>query len=97
MSAARPATAQRAVPASSFMLIGILALLWGCNWPVLKVGVTELAPLTFRAASLPFAGIGLFFGGWWVLSAKNWFKGPVRMGTEAELERIEGGMLPAET
>jgi len=59
MSAARPATAQRAVPASSFMLIGMLALLWGCNWPVLKVGVTELAPLTFRAASLPFAGIGL--------------------------------------
>ena len=41
------------------MLIGMLALLWGCNWPVLKVGVTELAPLTFRAASLPFAGIGL--------------------------------------
>src|SRR5260370_5789357 len=59
MSAARPATAQRAVPPSSFMLIGILALLWGCNWPVLKVGVTELAPLTFRAASLPFAGMGL--------------------------------------
>ena len=28
-----------------------------------------------------FAGIGLVFGGWWALSAKNWFKGPVRMGT----------------
>ena len=38
-----------------------------------------------------FAGIGLFFGGWWVLSANNWFKGPVRMGTEAELEQIERG------
>lgn len=59
MSAARPATARRAVPASSLMLIGILALLWGCNWPVLKIGVTEMAPLTFRAMSLPFAGIGL--------------------------------------
>lgn len=41
------------------MLIGILALVWGCNWPVLKLGVTELAPLTFRATTLPFAGIGL--------------------------------------
>ena len=41
------------------MLIGILALVWGCNWPVLKVGVTELPPLTFRAASLPFAAICL--------------------------------------
>ncbi len=31
----------------------------------------------------------MLFGGWWVLSAKNWFKGPVRMGTEEELERLE--------
>ena len=59
MSAAHPATAQRAVPASSFMLIGMLALLWGCNWPVLKVGVTELAPLTFRAASPKTLAIAL--------------------------------------
>src|SRR5207253_34600 len=29
------------------------------------------------------------FGGWWVLSAKRWFKGPIRQGDEAELERIE--------
>jgi amino acid transporter len=31
----------------------------------------------------------LLFGGWYVLSAKKWFKGPIRMGTEEELERIE--------
>ena len=31
----------------------------------------------------------LLFGGWYVLSAKKWFKGPIRMGDEAELERIE--------
>jgi hypothetical protein len=36
-----------------------------------------------------FAGIGLVFGGWWVLSARKWFKGPIRQGTEEELERIE--------
>src|SRR4029077_13288286 len=36
-----------------------------------------------------FAGIGLFFGGWWVVSAHKWFKGPVRMGTEEELQRLE--------
>jgi hypothetical protein len=28
--------------------MAILTLVWGCNWPVLKMGVTELAPLTFR-------------------------------------------------
>jgi drug/metabolite transporter (DMT)-like permease len=35
----------------------MLALLWGCNWPVIKMGVNELAPLTFRALSLPFAAL----------------------------------------
>ena len=37
----------------------MLALVWGCNWPVLKLGVTEIAPLTFRALTLPFAALGL--------------------------------------
>jgi len=49
-----------------------------------------------------FAGIGIVFGGWWALSAKNWFKGPVRMGTEEELEQLEARQegvfeLPADT
>ena len=39
--------------------IAVLTLIWGCNWPILKIGVTELAPLTFRALTLPFAAIGL--------------------------------------
>jgi drug/metabolite transporter (DMT)-like permease len=59
MSAAPPATASHAVPASSLLLVAILTLVWGCNWPVLKLGVTELAPLTFRATTLPFAALGL--------------------------------------
>ena len=49
-----------------------------------------------------FAGIGLIFGGWWFVSARKWFKGPIRMGTEEELDRIEerydrpaGGAAPA--
>jgi len=37
----------------------VLALVWGINWPVLKLGVTEIAPLTFRALTLPFAALGL--------------------------------------
>jgi len=36
-----------------------MMLVWGCNWPVLKIGVTDLAPLTFRSLTLPFAGIGM--------------------------------------
>ncbi|MET0345407.1 MAG: DMT family transporter [Casimicrobiaceae bacterium] len=45
--------------ARSLVPIAVLTLVWGCNWPILKLGVTELAPLTFRAITLPFAAIGL--------------------------------------
>jgi drug/metabolite transporter (DMT)-like permease len=55
-----PSTVQHhAVPTSSLLLVAILSLVWGCTWTVLKLGVTELPPLTFRAATLPFAGLGL--------------------------------------
>ena len=43
-------------------------------------------------APLLVGGALLLFGGWWLLSAKNWFKGPVRMGTEEELEQMEAGI-----
>jgi drug/metabolite transporter (DMT)-like permease len=45
--------------ARSLAPIAVLTLVWGCNWPILKIGVMELAPLTFRAITLPFAAIGL--------------------------------------
>jgi len=48
-----------AVPASGLLLVALLSLTWGFNWPVLKLGVTELEPLTFRASTLGFAGLGL--------------------------------------
>jgi drug/metabolite transporter (DMT)-like permease len=47
------------VPASGLLLVAVLSLTWGCNWPVLKLGVTELEPLTFRASTLGFAGLTL--------------------------------------
>jgi len=53
----------------------------GFNWDVVNY-----APLTVGGALL-------FFGGWWVLSAKHWFKGPVRMGTDEELEQLEETQL----
>jgi len=57
---ARAASPPRAGLATSLALVAVLGLTWGCNWPVLKIGVTELAPLTFRATTLPFAALGLF-------------------------------------
>jgi drug/metabolite transporter (DMT)-like permease len=59
--AAESAGQPRAGLATSLVLVAILGLTWGCNWPVLKIGVTELAPLTFRATTLPFSAIALLF------------------------------------
>lgn len=49
----------------------------GFDW-----NVANYAPVTV-------GGAFLLFGGWFALSAKKWFKGPVRMGSEEELARIE--------
>ena len=64
--------------------------------PLYKVGLPWNDPFDWRFtnyAVLWFAGMGLVFGGWWFISAKNWFEGPVRMGTDEELERLEEEQL----
>ena len=41
-----------------------LTLVWGCNWPIMKMGVTGSPPLTFRSLSmwtgLPLLGFALY-------------------------------------
>jgi amino acid transporter len=46
--------------------------------------VVNYAPITV-------AGLLVLAGGWWLLSARKWFKGPVVQGTEEELAQIEAG------
>lgn len=74
---AEPASVAHGIPASSWLQIAILALVWGCNWPVLKLGVTELPPLTFRASTLLFAAICLLaiskFSGQSIRIAREWW------------------------
>jgi drug/metabolite transporter (DMT)-like permease len=43
----------------SLVPIVVLTLVWGCNWPILKLGVTEMPPLTFRMYTILFAALGL--------------------------------------
>jgi drug/metabolite transporter (DMT)-like permease len=47
------------ITAASIIPVAVLTLVWGCNWPILKMGVAEIPPLTFRVLTLPFAGLGL--------------------------------------
>ena len=43
----------------SLLPILALTLIWGSNWPILKLAVSELPPLTFRLYTLAIAGLGL--------------------------------------
>jgi drug/metabolite transporter (DMT)-like permease len=47
------------VSARTLWPIAVLTLVWGCNWPILKLGVSEIPPFTFRMYTLALAGIGL--------------------------------------
>ncbi len=55
----RDAPATPHITAAALIPVAVLTLVWGCNWPVLKMGVTEFEPLTFRSLTLPFAALGM--------------------------------------
>jgi drug/metabolite transporter (DMT)-like permease len=37
---------------SDLWLLAFLTVVWGVNWPVMKIGVSELPPMSFRALSM---------------------------------------------
>ena len=45
-------------------LLAALALLWGVNWPAMKLAVAETGPWTFRAICLYVGAAGLFAVGY---------------------------------
>lgn len=58
-SVARAGVSERTSSAGALLPVAVLTLIWGCNWPVLKMGVAEIAPLTFRTITLLFAALGM--------------------------------------
>jgi amino acid transporter len=78
--------------------IGTIACIW-----VLFIALLFMAPLSpagvpwngsftwlsFNYAPIAVLGTLVLVGGWWLLSARVWFKGPIAQGTEEELARIE--------
>jgi len=57
-----PNTQGAAIPHSraGLILLASITILWGFNWPVLKIAVTELPVFTFRSISLMIGVIGMF-------------------------------------
>ena len=54
-----PAPASDTLPRSLWVLVGTLSLLWGLNWPVMKVVVAEIPVWTFRSLCFLSAFAGL--------------------------------------
>ena len=52
------------IPRAGLLLLGLLSLGWGINWPVMKVVITEIPRLIFRGDSILLASIGLFGIAW---------------------------------
>ncbi|MDX6542765.1 MAG: hypothetical protein QOK32_368, partial [Gaiellaceae bacterium] len=78
--------------------IGIIACLWVgfisilFIMPVSPAGIPGNKNFTWLSVNYaPIAVIGtmLLVGGWWLLSANKWFKGPVVQGSPEELAQIE--------
>jgi amino acid transporter len=78
--------------------IGWIALVWVAFISVLFILPTAPAGVpwsnkftwvSFNYAIVAVGGTMILVGGWWVLSASKWFKGPVAQGTADELAQIE--------
>lgn len=58
----------------AYALLASLILIWGINWPVMKIGIHYLSPLWFCAARLAIGSIAMFL----LLFATRKFRFPLR-------------------
>src|SRR6476661_327224 len=43
----------------ALLLVPLLGLLWGFNWPAVRIALVEISPWTLRSAGMSFAGLFL--------------------------------------
>ena len=78
-------------------VVGWIGIVWVVIITVLFV-LPEVSPVTkdtFNYAPVAVGVVVLYAGGYWLLSARKWFKGPRAQGDEAELEAIEAQLESA--
>lgn len=59
-SAANAAPLRATLSTSSLILLALLTLFWGLNWPIMKLALNEIPVFTFRTFCLGGGAIGLF-------------------------------------
>jgi amino acid transporter len=80
-------------------LIGTVATIWVVFIAILFL-LPQAVPInltTFNYAPIAVGVVVLFAGGWWLLSAHRWFKGPKVQGSPEELAAIESDLEMAST
>jgi amino acid permease (GABA permease) len=74
-------------------LVGWVGIIWVAFICVLfmlpEVSFSTINRDNFNYAPVAVGVVLLFSGGYWLLSARKWFKGPVSQGDEASLRKIE--------
>ena len=58
--AATPTAAPGVSPRTALGLLAFVIVIWGANWPVMKVGLQFIPPLSFAAARMVMGAIILF-------------------------------------
>ncbi len=48
------------IPSAAFMLLALMTVFWGINFPIMKLALAEIEPWTFRVLCLSAGAIGLF-------------------------------------
>jgi len=71
--------------------IGWIAVIWVAFISVLFMlpTATPITASNFNYTPVVVLGVIVIVTVWWLVSARNWFKGPIVQGSEAELEAIE--------
>jgi len=74
------------------MTVGVIATIWVAFITILFM-LPPASPIdmtkNFNYAPVAVAVVLIFAGGWWFVSARNWFKGPRVQGSAEELAAIE--------
>ncbi|HEX6951333.1 MAG TPA: amino acid permease [Gaiellaceae bacterium] len=82
----------------AFLWVVLIVILF--MMPITPTGIPWHANFDWNVvnyAPITVGGVILLTGVWWLVSARKWFKGPIREGTEEELEQIEAGLAGPST
>jgi drug/metabolite transporter (DMT)-like permease len=71
---------------SQLTLLALITVLWGLNWPIVKLGVTQFPPLSFRSVSM-WLGLPVLAAVLW------WMKVPFRLARQHWAETFRLGMF----